>query len=81
MNGAKKFHSGDGPAFNAGEIWEGSSGHKVEITRTVRYGTGKWDVDVFYWATISGSERRSVEISKDAWNFQVRYQHIADKEI
>lgn len=81
MNGAKKFHNPDGPAFNAGEIWVGSSNYPVEIIRTERYGVDKWDVDVFYWATISGSENRSVEIRKNAWAFQVRYQHKADSEI
>jgi hypothetical protein len=79
MNGAKKFHNPDGPAFNAGEVWEGSSRCKVEIIRTERYGVDKWDVDVFYWVPMD--ERRSVECRKNAWSFQVRYQHQADKEI
>lgn len=79
MNGAKKFHSPDGPAFNPGEIWIGSGGHKVEIIRVERYGVDKWDVDVYYW--IPMDERRSVEWNKNAWSFQVRYEHQADKEI
>lgn len=81
MNGAKKFHHPDGPAFNAGEVWVAADGtnYKVEIHRTERYGVDKWDVDVFYWVPMD--ERRSVELSKNAWSFQVRYQHQADKEI
>lgn len=79
MNGAKKWHSPDGPAFNEGERWVGSSGTPVTIHRTVRYGVDKWDVDVFYWVPMDS--RRSIECRKDAWNFQVRYQHEADLEI
>lgn len=78
MNGAKKFHNPDGPAFNKGERWEGVSGTQAEIIRTERYGVDKWDVDVFYWFPVEGHFR---EVSKNAWSFQVRYQHIADKEI
>lgn len=79
MNGAKKFHNADGPAFNPGERWIGSSGVVAEIIRTERYGTGKWDVDVFYcFPTMQEGDR---EVNKNAWSFQVRYQHQADKEI
>lgn len=82
MNGKQKFHSPDGPAFNAGEVWVSCDGqHKVTIHRTVRYGVDKWDVDVFYWVGFRHDPRRFIECSKDAWNFQVRYQHQADKEI
>ncbi len=79
MNGAKKFHSPDGPAFNEGEVWVDSSGYKVTIRRIERYGVDKWDVDVFYWVPMD--ERRSVEFRKNAWSFQVRYQHQADRNI
>jgi hypothetical protein len=75
MNGAKKFHSPDGPAFNEGEVWEGSSKSKVVIIRTERYGVDKWDVDVYY-TQVDGST-----CNKNAWSFQVRYEHQADKEI
>lgn len=76
MNGAKKFHSPDGPAFNKGEEWEScdGAGHRVTILTTERHGPAKWDVEVFY-DTPNGPH------SKGAWSFQVRYQHIADKEI
>lgn len=78
MNGAKKFHSADGPAFNEGERWIGSSGSVCEIIRTERFGVDKWDVNVFYYYPTDELKR---EVCKDAWNFQVRYQHQADKEI
>jgi hypothetical protein len=75
MNGAKKFHSADGPAFNAGEVWKAGRGAGVTIIRTERYGVDKWDVDVYYLQS-DGTENH-----KNAWSFQVRYQHEADKEL
>lgn len=81
MNGQKKFHSPDGPAFNEGEVWHSTDGHKVTIWKTVRYGVDKWDVDVHYWVGFRDDPRRSVECVKNAWSFQVRYEHQADKEI
>ncbi|WJJ54536.1 hypothetical protein PT07_00145 [Pseudomonas phage PT07] len=90
MNGAKKFHSPDGPAFSKGELWESCEGFVVQIRGTERYGTDKWDVDVYY-AYVGvipkpvALDRRiqlpAREFSKNAWSFQVRYQHQADKEI
>lgn len=74
MNGAKKWHSPDGPAFNEGEVWEAVGGHKVTILRTERYGVDKWDVDVYYTS-------HKMTHRKNAWSFQVRYEHQADKEI
>lgn len=79
MNGAKKFHSVDGPAFNLGEIWVSSGGVKIEMLRVERYGVDKWDADVFYWSSLDPSTR--IEIHKNAWSFQVRYQHQADLQI
>lgn len=78
MNGAKKFHNPEGPAFNAGEIWEGSTRSKVVISHTERYNVDKWDVDVFYYYQSDETQRI---VRKNAWGFQVRYQHQADKEI
>lgn len=72
MNGAAKFHSPDGPAFNKGEVWRSPSGAIATIESTRRYGPAKWDVEVTY--TFSDG----TSTSKDAWNFQVRYGHIAD---
>lgn len=77
MNGAKKFHKANGSAFNAGEQWVGSSGHKCTIVSVRQYVgcIGKWDYDVTY-VYEDGSQS-----TKDAWNFQIRYQHIADNKI
>jgi hypothetical protein len=74
MNGARKFHSPDGPAFNPGEQWVGSSGTVYQILSTRRYGPDKWDVDVLYFMV---SQPQTVW-DKDAWNFQVRCTHRAD---
>lgn len=76
MNGKKKFHSPNGPAFYKGEIWEAvdGSGVTVEIQNTERWGLEKWDVDVHYTC---GASR----FCKNAWSFQVRYQHQADKDL
>ena len=72
MNGAVKFHSPDGPAFNKGEVWKSASGTIATIESTRRYGPDKWDVEVTY----SFSDGTSA--SKNAWSFQVRYNHSAD---
>jgi hypothetical protein len=73
MNGAKKFHSPEGPAFNTGEQWVGSNNVLCWIVSTRRYGKDKWDVEVTY------QYRDGSIFTKDAWNFQVRYQHVADR--
>jgi hypothetical protein len=80
MNGAKKFHKPDGPAFNEGEIWYSADGMGIEakIERTERYGVDKWDVMVYYSFPRTGHDNKAC---KDAWNFQVRYEHQADLEI
>jgi len=76
VNGAKKWHPATGPAFYAGEQWESVSGKiKCEIVSIRKWGDGKWSYDVTY------RYRDGQEATKDAWNFQVRYQHIADKHI
>lgn len=78
MNGAKKFHKPESPAFNPGERWIGSSGVVAEILRVERYGVDKWDADVFYYyPTLEGGR----EVHKNAWSFQVRYQHQADLDL
>lgn len=74
MNGKIKFHHADGPAFAKGEQWIGTSGCTYEVLSTRRYGTDKWDVEVYY--CLSGTTEPVYH--KDAWNFQVRYTHIAD---
>lgn len=75
MNGARKFHSPDGPAFEPGQEWVGCSGHiRCWIVSTRRYGPNKWDVQVTY-RYADGAQH-----DKDAWSFQVRYMHVADLE-
>lgn len=78
MNGANKWHSPDGPAFAPGEKWVPADGspRTVEIVSTRRYGSAKWDVEVVYCDPVSGETW-----DKDAWNFQVRYTHEADKNL
>lgn len=74
MNGEIKFHSPDGPAFNKGERWVGSSGAVYVIVDRRRWGTDKWDVDIFY--ILEGQP--DIKWHKDAWNFQARCTHAAD---
>jgi len=79
MNGKIKFHKANGPAFNPGEKWQGASCQKdnysCEIISVRQYGEGKWDYQVTY------KFKDGVVCTKDAWSFQVRYQHVADKYI
>lgn len=78
MNGAKKFHKANGPAFAPGEIWESISGHvKVRIESVRFYGPDKWDSCVTYRNLADDALNRD----RDTWNFQVRYRHLADKFI
>lgn len=75
MNGNIKFHKPESPAFDHWQEWVSACGHSVHIIKVVRWGTGKWDATVTY----CGRDMHPME--KDAWNFQVRYQHVADKNI
>lgn len=77
MNGKIKFHPGSSPAFNQGEVWHSASGgeYKVWILCTRRFSEGKFDVDVTY------EDDRKFPMTKDVWNFQVRYVHQADKDL
>lgn len=76
MNGAKKWHPATGPAFNPGEQWKSAAGKiRCKIVSVRKYGDGKWDYDVTY------EYEDGVQSSKDAWNFQVRYYHVADENL
>jgi hypothetical protein len=80
MNGNVKWHKANGPAFLPGEIWCGVGGTKVEIVSVRRYpgATGFHTSD--YGVTYKTSPDTNPDLlhEKDAWNFQVRYTHIAD---
>lgn len=74
MNGKTKFHSPDGPAFNTGERWIGTSGAVYVIQGRRRYALDKWDVEISYF--LEGQPE--TVWSRDAWHFQVRFTHQAD---
>lgn len=80
MNKVIKFHKATGPAFNAGEIWVGVSGHKVEIVSVRKYPGATADHTSDYGVTYKTDPVNNPEQTheKDAWNFQVRYMHQAD---
>lgn len=81
MNGKIKFHKATGPAFAVGEIWVGSSGHKVEIVSVRKYPGATSDHTSDYGVTYkvnTVSDNPELTHEKDCWNFQVRYTHQAD---
>lgn len=76
MNGKQKFHKATGPAFAPGEQWVSHSGNiRCSIVSIQKFGDGEWDYKVTYRYDDGG------EHQKDAWNFQVRYGHIADRAV
>lgn len=82
MNGKHKFYKATGPAFHAGEVWVSHGGNiKVQIVSVRKYPGAAADANhtsdygVTYQWTENGQVRQH---EKDAWNFQVRYGHIAD---
>ena len=80
MNGNVKFHKATGPAFNPGEVWVSSNGAKVAIVSVRKYTGGNHTSD--YGVTYEWMEHGELrQHEKDAWNFQVRYQHIADMKL
>lgn len=86
MNGARKWHKATGPAFNPGEVWISHAGNiRVSIVSVRKYpGSAKdsnhtSDYGVTYeWRKQNGEIQQH---EKDAWNFQVRYGHIADRNL
>lgn len=87
MNGEVKWHKATGPAFFPGERWVSSSfkppltsktGVKVVSVRKYPGATSNHisDYGVTYEWEEEGGKVHQWE--KDAWNFQVRYTHIAD---
>jgi hypothetical protein len=85
MNGAHKWHKATGPAFNPGEQWISHGGNiRVTIVSVRKYlqfdlqRNHTSDYGVTYEWTENG---KIVQHEKDAWNFQVRYGHIADRNL
>ena len=77
MNGKLKLHKPNSPAFNAGEVWIGASGSKVEIISVV-----PWPVCIDTWSYSVHYRQADGSLSnKDAWAFQVRYTHTADQNL
>ena len=80
MNGQRKFHKATGPAFTVGEVWYSVSNVAVEIVSVEKYPGATQDhtddYSVTYRNTVDGSVHE-----KDAWNFQVRYTHQADRYV
>ena len=72
MNGAKKWHKAAGPAFIPGEKWYSSNCHAVYIVCRREWVQGAWEWQITYQDELGN------RYEKDAWNFQVRYQHQAD---
>lgn len=86
MNGKKKFHKVNGPAFNPGEVWYScdGAGIRVEIVSVRPYTKRVGRSDELsgisdYGVTYLQSDGTTNE--KDGWNFQVRYFHQADKNL
>ena len=77
MNGNSKFHKPTGPAFNPGEQWVSSNGAKCTIISVCKYPGATTNHISDYGVTYQQVDGSVYE--KDAWNFQVRYEHIADQ--
>jgi hypothetical protein len=77
MNGKIKFHKATGPAFEPGQLWSYDVGRNVEIVKVYGpegQGHHASDYTVLYRNVTTGEYHQ-----KDAWNFQVRYTHVADR--
>jgi len=83
MNGTRKFHKATGPAFLAGEKWYGISGKfAVTIVSVRKYPGATSDHTSDYGVVYEWMENGVVvQHEKDAWNFQVRYEHQADLDL
>lgn len=81
MNHEIKWHKPTGPAFAPGELWIGAGNTRVFIVSVRKYpeaspeSTHTSDYEVTYKWVENG---KFLQYKKDAWNFQVRYTHIAD---
>lgn len=82
MNGVNKFHKATGPAFLPGEVWRSHAGNLKVTIVSVRAYIAKPTHISDYGVTYEWMERgNTVQHEKDAWNFQVRYHHVADENL
>jgi len=84
MNGEIKWHKATGPAFAPGEQWVSTCGNRVSIVSVRKYPGAKPESNHTsdYGVTYEWMERGEMrQHEKDAWNFQVRYTHVADQPI
>ena len=80
MNGTKKWHKATGPAFLPGEQWVSCAGIiRCSIVSVRKYPRATSDHSSDYCVTYQYEDGTTHE--KDAWNFQVRYIHVADKNL
>lgn len=82
MNGKHKFHKPTSPAFHSGEIWYATdgSGIHVSIIGVTKYQFKKLENNISDYR-VDYLQSDGTTFSKDAWNFQVRYFHQADKDL
>lgn len=88
MNGHIKWHKGNGPAFDVGQVWvmssrkdfDESKGFHIKVVSCVCVGIGKHDYIVTAQPYMNGLPYGQA-FAKDVWNFQVSYIHIADINI
>ena len=84
MNGKRKLHKATGPAFAPGEQWVGSGNSVVTILSVRKYPSASADScnTSNFAVTYTWIEHgECLKHEKDAWNFQVRYTHIADMNL
>ena len=82
MNGKNKWHKATGPAFAVGEQWISHVGRiNTTIVSVRKYPGASPDSNHIsdYGVTYQYSDGTTHE--KDAWNFQVRYHHVADDNL
>jgi hypothetical protein len=85
MNGTIKWHKATGPAFSVGEQWVGMTGTRVTIVSVQKYpgASAESNHTSDYSVTYERIDHKGVlqQYENDAWNFQVRYTHVADLHV
>ena len=77
MNGEIKWHKPTGPAFAPGEEWVSTCGYRVKIISVRKY-PGATTNHISDYGVLYEQLGGAPNHEKDAWNFQVRYTHVAD---